>query len=450
MGDFPPVIAALATAEGGALAVVRLSGEGVLSVVAPFCRLKNGLSLAQTSPRRFYLCELHDGDRTVDEGFFVRFASPKSFTGEEAVELHVHGGTVVPRRVLGLARRHGARAAAPGEFTRRALASGRLDLVQAEAIAQLVAARTERAGELALRMLRGEGSRAFRALRERLYQLLSSLEVVVDYPEEEDAPPPSWKEELVSLRDQAERLRQQKEPSRYLRQGARVVIGGPPNVGKSSLFNRLLSEEKAIVSDEPGTTRDVVEGWMTIEGTPVLLQDTAGLGPARGQVEAEGVRRARAGLEQADLLLVVSDVTRGPGGLERELLERHGERAVAVWNKADLLASAPTLPRVPKGTHLVSCKTGVGIAGLRRALAEVLAPQDAGEQHLFLTERQAEIVEGIAQQLQEALEGADQGVPADVLTVHLRACLDLFAELTGEDVAETLLDTIFARFCVGK
>lgn len=426
--------------------MVRLSGGGVLPVVAPFCRLKSGLALEETSPRRFYLCELHDKDLVVDEGFFVRFAAPKSFTGEDVVELHLHGGAVVPQRVLGLARRYGARVAAPGEFTRRALMNGRLDLVQAEAVAQLVAARTERAGELALRMLRGEGSAAFRTLRERLYQLLSSLEVVVDYPEENDEDLPSWREELVWLRDQAQKLRQEKEPSRYLRQGARVVIAGPPNVGKSSLFNRLLSEEKAIVSEEPGTTRDVVEGWITIKGTPVLLQDTAGLRPPLGEVEAEGVRRARAGLEQADLLIVVSDVTRGPGEEERRLLERHGDSALAVWNKADLAIS----PQAPEGVHLISCKTGVGIAGLRRAMADFLAPQDAGENRLYLTERQAEIVEKIYRELQEAVAGEKRGVPADVLTVHLRACLDLFAELTGEDVTETLLDSIFARFCVGK
>jgi tRNA modification GTPase len=456
--DFYPedCIAALATPWGqSALAVIRVSGPGCLDRLSLVFSPSDGGGLAERDGHTLvhgWLHELPSGGREpverIDEALVALFRGPRSFTGEDSAELSTHGSPVILRRALEVLLRAGFRAASPGEFTLRAFINGKMDLTQAEAVNELVRARTDRARALALSRLSGAVEETIRGIKSGLVGLLAGLEVRIDYPEEEIEGPPLDMAELDRRRDELRRLLATYRVGSLYQEGISVVLAGPTNCGKSTLFNRLLREDRAIVSEVHGTTRDYLEGFLSLRGIPVRLYDTAGFREARDEIEREGIRRTEGIVGGAQVLLYLVDCSRGVMPADREILERASPRAIPLWSKADL-AAAPC----PEGFVAVSGRTGEGIEELtgrivERALSGLGAVDTDGP--IIDSLRQKELLERALGALQELDRGRSEGQPFDLLAVDLKEALDALGEITGEVSSQEILDTVFSRFCVGK
>lgn len=456
-------IAAIATAPGrGGVAVVRVSGSQAYYVASTLTGRTVDVSLAG----RFFHAHFHACGEVIDDGLVLVFGAPHSYTGEDVVELQGHGGSVTPRRVLEACLAAGARLARRGEFTERAFLNGRLDLGAAEAVIDLVDARTERAADDAVARLGGAGAKKLEELYLSTIDLSSRIEHSLDFEEEEL--PLDFRESLLiginKLTDTVRRSLSTAREGRMLREGALVVLAGAPNAGKSSLLNALLGTGRAIVSDEAGTTRDSIEEWMEIDGWPVRLVDTAGLRIAVGAIESEGVARAEALIEEADIVLrlVSAETVTQP-------IANGDEREISIISKCDLLAAnqftegivSCSQESVSDGAMasvmnaapiMISSKTGIGLDTLKSAIAArlvQLAAKDSEETGADVTTRQKECLLGAQDSLERAvaaLESSDWVVAAN----ELRAAAESFGRVLGKVYSEDLLDALFSRFCVGK
>ena len=422
--DESSTIAAVATAPGrGGVAVVRVSGPEAFAMASAL----TGRHVDAACAGRFFHATFRHGGKTLDDGLVLVFAAPASYTGEDVVEFQTHGGVVAPRRVLDACLACGARLARRGEFTQRAFLNGRLDISAAEAVIDLVDAKTDRAADDAVARLGGAAARADADLYATALDISSRLEHALDFSEDEL--PPGYVEEIeAAMADLVARVageRKRLREGKILREGALVVLAGPPNAGKSSLLNALLGEKRAIVSAEAGTTRDAIEEWLDVGGWPVRLVDTAGIRRAANAVEAEGVDRAEELIARADLVVALDlDV---PGALR-------------VHSKCDLACG--------EGLN-VSAVTGEGLDALREAIASRLAAHAASgdEPQAEASARRGELL-GAAR---EALMRAVEGLPDLVLAANgARAASESLGRLAGKVYADDLLDALFSRFCIGK
>jgi tRNA modification GTPase len=418
-------------------------------VVAPLIRSRTALgSLPSHRLTRVVLTDPLTG-RMVDDALCTVMRAPSSYTGEDTVEISCHGSPTLAAMLLERLIQGGARLAEPGEFTRRAFVNGRLDLAQAEAVALLIAARTERAVALAARGIAGDLSRRLEVLREELLVVIASLEVVLDFPEEVSAPEnPESAHDISRLLGEAGSLVRGAKMGRAAQAGVTIAIVGPPNAGKSSLFNALLGRDRAIVTPQAGTTRDVIEGTIVVGGTPVRLMDTAGLGEPRDHIDEEGMRRARAAMAESDVLLVVLDGSQAP---DRTLIaETQGLPHIVVFSKSDL------------GTHpnallfgnavLASVKTEDGLDALLSRLRAAVAERagiDGDESAIAVSVRQVEILQKLEDSLRRS-ELALVTAPTEIALLELKVALEAVCELLGLDVGDAVLDTVFSKFCVGK
>jgi tRNA modification GTPase len=459
-------IAAIATAPGrGAVGIVRVSGPSVLALVQAVC----GRPL---KPREAtYVPFLAADGSTIDQGLAIHFPAPHSFTGEDVLELQAHGGPVVLQLLLarcleagagndpatGKPRLQGLRVAEPGEFSERAFLNDKIDLAQAEAIADLIDASTEAAARSASRSLSGEFSREIHALRDALIHLRMLVEATLDFPEEEidflqkaDA-----QGQLERLRETLARVMQRARQGALLREGIKVVIAGQPNAGKSSLLNALAGAELAIVTPIPGTTRDVVSQTIQIEGVPLHVIDTAGLRESEDHVEKIGIERAWGQIESADAVLFLHDLTRaaqadyvaGDAVIAATLAEKlpGSVPVIDVWNKVDLAVSAPS-PSIR-----LSAKTGEGLDDLRKKLLEAAGWQAAPEGVYIARERHVQALRRVEEHLlQAAAHLAAEAQALDLLAEELRLAQNALNEITGEFTTEDLLGVIFSSFCIGK
>jgi tRNA modification GTPase len=436
-------IAAIATPAGrGGIAVVRVSGPGAPNIA-------RALIGALPAPRRARLAAFRDanGD-TIDEGLALFFPAPHSYTGEAVVELHGHGGPVVMHALLTACLDAGARLAEPGEFTRRAFLEGRLDLAQAEAVADLIDAASRGAARSALRSLQGEFSAAIESLAGALVELRALTEAMLDFPEEEvdtlhrdDAAG-----RLERVRAALETVFARSRQGSLLRSGVHVVLAGRPNVGKSSLLNRLAGEDRAIVTPIAGTTRDALRESIEIDGVPLVIVDTAGLRESREEVERIGVERARAEIARADVVLFVVEAGAGLSNDERALLAAmpDGVPCVRVANKIDRLDAGSC---AGADSVAVSAKTGTGLDALRRAILDA-AGWHPGEESVFLArERHLRALTKARSHLEAA---AQEDGRWELFAEELRLAHTALGEITGEFSADELLGEIFARFCIGK
>ncbi|RYZ11785.1 MAG: tRNA uridine-5-carboxymethylaminomethyl(34) synthesis GTPase MnmE [Alphaproteobacteria bacterium] len=450
-------IIALASGSGRAgVAVIRASGPGALGLLAHFSTRK------APEPRVASVRELFDGDEFLDEAVVLSMPGPNSYTGEDVVEFHVHGGPAIIEAVLASAvKSRLCRIADPGEFTRRAFDAGRMDLTQAEAIGDLIDAETEGQRRQAGRLYQGEAARTFEGWRGLLVSAMAALEASIDFPDEADIPGEinlTALEPIETLAADLEAALGDAGRLRSVREGFRVAILGPPNAGKSSLMNRLARREAAIVSPVAGTTRDVVEVRLVLAGYPVWVADTAGLREASDAIEAEGVKRALARAEEADLRIWVSDASDTAGDVSRETLaglDRSGLAEVRpgdlkVLNKADLVGSGAA--EAGSGdAFVVSAKTGAGFDAFERRLAQIVREQlDADEPPLVTRARHRELVEEALAAVERGLEGARIGIGAELVSEDLRLAARALGRITGSIDAEDLLDRIFSKFCVGK
>lgn len=443
-------IVAIATPSGeGALGVIRLSGDDALSIARQLAELPD-----EPESHRVYVRRLVEGDEVLDEAVILYFRAPRSFTGETVIELQCHGGRITLQRVLDACLRAGARLAEAGEFSRRALENGRLDLVQVEAIADVIHAQSESAQRLALQHLAGRLSREIDVLKAKLFELVTLVEAAIDFSLEEDVytiSPEEISEALRPIVSGTITLLGTYDAGRMRNDGIRLAIVGPPNAGKSSLLNHLLGEERALVTDIEGTTRDYLEESCRIGNLDFRLIDTAGIRATDDRVEAMGVERARALAREADVVLVVSDAARPEQ--EAELVEELDVSSVALLrNKVDLVAEPPpahsSFPSVS-----VSLKTGSGLESLPGFFAE--AAERAGYRVgagtvLISRARHREALEDALSHLQRAEHAAHAGLDHTFIAQDLRAGLDALGTLTGAITADDILNRIFGDFCIGK
>jgi len=444
-------IAAIGTALGaGAIALVRLTGPKAIEIAeAIFSRRLESLP-ARTCHYGKILAE--DG-QVLDDVLAVTFKAPHSFTGEDMVEFHCHGGMLIPQQVLARLLRAGARMALPGEFSSRAVCNGKLDLVQAEAIQSLIASRSEQAARLARRQLEGVLSQKLRSLMAQMTDLAGILEAWVDFPEE-DLEFASFDEvtsALEALNQELLELHGSYQRGRRIQGGFTMALGGVPNAGKSSLMNALLGRDRAIVTEIPGTTRDLLEGELQVGGYSVRLLDTAGLRHTSELIEAEGIRRSLGALKDADLRLLVLDSQRGLDEAQQQLIkEWSGPNTICIWNKIDL---TPAPSCAIQGTQIrVSARHGTHLNELIRALENIINQEGANhaDAHLLTEERHAEAVQLAAQHLQGVIDGLQNGISAEYVAFEMRQSLQCIAQLLGLDVHESILSAIFSRFCLGK
>lgn len=445
-------IVAVGTPTGvGAIAVVRLSGPDAFAIAGRLTDLPDPVP-----SHRAVLRTLREGDDVLDRALVLCFVGPRSATGDDVVELHCHGGIVTPRRVVDALVRAGARPARAGEFTRRALAAGRLDLLQVEAIADVIHADGDAAQRLAQRHLGGELSARIDAVKAPLVTLLSLVEAAIDFSDEEDVGVIDGAEVAAHiapmLRD-IESLLGTWNSGRLRHDGVRVAIVGAPNAGKSSLLNHLLGHERALVTDVPGTTRDWLEEGWTLDGVMYRLVDTAGLRHTDDRVEALGVERARQVLAAADTALLVVDASEPHVApeLARDLAKLP---SAVVVNKADLVASPPTLSlpdEMPRAD--VSLHTGQGCDALPdvlRRLAQDAGLSDGGGGVAITRARHRARLKEAHQALEQARVAALDGVEHELMALDLRAALDALGELTGAVTSDDVLRRILSDFCIGK
>jgi tRNA modification GTPase len=455
-GDGTTIVAPATPAGAGAVSVLRLSGPESFPIVY---RL-TGVDPSRVPPRALSRCAVRDGNGDeIDSALVAFFPAPRSFTGEDVAEIHLHGNPVLVERAAEAACGLGAVPAAPGEFSRRAYQNGKMDLTEAEALADLIAARTAGAARAALRQLKGGIRDAVAPLRGQIVSLLALLEASIDFSDEEDIPLLTYEnlqERVSELEEQVGRIIDSYASGHRYRDGATLAIAGVANVGKSRLLNRILGEERAIVTEIPGTTRDYLSGEISLAGIPLRVIDTAGLREALDPVEREGVRRSREIIAGADLILFVLDGSRPAheGDLEayREVEERPH---LVILNKRDLPAVADGgLFRGSgrAGEVPVSAKTGEGIDAILRAIADEILPGEGAImaeapltriRHLDAA-RKADVA------LKRALDAAGRALPLEFIASDVRDAAQALAELTGEIAPEEVLEAIFSTFCIGK
>ncbi|MBN1557878.1 MAG: tRNA uridine-5-carboxymethylaminomethyl(34) synthesis GTPase MnmE [Lentisphaerae bacterium] len=450
-------IAAIATAPGEAgIAVVRVSGPRSLAIGDRL--VQEGVQPPSGRPGgTFFHARIRgaSGD-ALDEAIVLVYRAPHSYTREDVLEIQTHGGRACAGRTLEAVLAAGARPAEPGEFTRRAFLNGRLDLLQAEAVADLIRARSDRAAAAALDQLEGSLSDWLTNIYNDLLNVTSDVEGTLDFPEEDlpDAVPADLQARLDEMRQRLEALLATWHEGRLLREGARVVIGGKPNVGKSTLFNRLVNAERVIVADSPGTTRDTIEETVVIDGIPVRLNDTAGLRESLCRIEREGVSRAQALIAQADVVLYVLDASEplDPGD-SAALARLPGASTIPILNKTDLgRRCEPPATKLPP--LWVSLLTDTELPRIRAAIAETLSVHTDAPPHAVISQRHRTLVAQALQEVKKARSVLDEAGPADDMSAcaasHTRSALDALAAVIGRATHEDMLDRIFSRFCIGK
>lgn len=456
-------IAAISTPMGeGAIAIVRLSGEQAIEIAGKLFQGVGGKKLTDVASHTIHYGHLIDPrtDEVAEEVMVSVMKGPKTFTKEDVIEINCHGGLVSVNRVLQLVLNAGARLADPGEFTKRAFLNGRIDLSQAEAVMDLIRAKTDRAMNVALGQMEGRLSRLISRLRQEILETLAHVEVNIDYPEYDDVEEMTHQlliEKAQYVRDEIKKLLQTSQQGKILREGLSTVIVGRPNVGKSSLLNSLVHENKAIVTDIPGTTRDVIEEYVNVRGVPLRLLDTAGIRETEDIVERIGVERSRQVLKEADLLLLVlnyaDDLTVEDENIFKAV---EGMDVIVIVNKTDLpqRIDLERVKELAKDHKLVttSLLEDVGVDELEEAIAALFfaGSIEAGDMTYVSNSRHIALLNQSLYSIEEAITNVSAGVPIDIVQIDLTRTWELLGEIIGESVHESLIDQLFSQFCLGK
>ena len=450
-------IAAIATAvvpQQGSVGIVRLSGAEAIAIARTLFHAP-GHQAWETHRILYGYVHHPQTQQLVDEALLLIMQAPRSYTREDVVEFHCHGGIMPVQQVLQLCIEQGARLAQPGEFTLRAFLNGRLDLTQAEGIADLVGSRSPQAAQAALAGLQGKLAVPIRQLRANCLDILAEIEARIDF--EEDLPPldeATVVAQIEQLLAEVARILATADQGELLRTGLKIAIVGRPNVGKSSLLNAWSRSDRAIVTELPGTTRDVIESQLVVGGIPVQVLDTAGIRPTLDQVEKIGVERSRRAAQAADLVLLTIDATTGWTTAEQEIYEQVQHRPlILVINKTDLAPSATvSFPNRINYSVTTAAAHNQGIEGLEKAILETVHTNNlkAADLDLAINQRQAAALTRAKLSLEQVQQTITQQLPLDFWTIDLRGAIQALGEITGEEVTESVLDRIFSRFCIGK
>ena len=454
-------ISAVITALGeGAVGIVRISGEQALAVGETLFKAASGKKLAEYKPNTMVYGHVYDQDGSlVDEVLAVFMQGPRSYTAEDVVEIQCHGGLQSLKKILQLTYAAGARPAEAGEFTKRAFLNGRIDLTQAEAVMDIIRSRSEASLKLAARQQQGQLAKELRGLRSALVDVVVNLEAVIDYPEEdiEDVTYGRVQESIASCNDAIDSLLAHAHTGKILREGLRTAIVGKPNVGKSSLLNALLKEERAIVSQYAGTTRDVIEEQLLLDGVPLVLADTAGIRSTEDFVEKIGVEKSRQLLQDAELVICVVDGSEGLTAEDEAILAAaSGKPCVIIVNKSDL-GLAVDLEELKERfgqdkVMTLSAKTLTGVEAFSAWLKDyVYGSEGALSDGAYVQNvRQERLLREARQSLEDASQAAAAMLPYDCIEIDVRTAIDLLGEITGDTVQDEIINEIFSRFCIGK
>jgi tRNA modification GTPase len=453
-------IAAISTPPGeGGIGIIRISGDQALAVGTKILRHPSGKPVTNWVERKVRLGYVVSAeDEPVDEVVYFYFKENRSYTGEDVLEIQGHGGYQNLKRVLTSVLNAGARAAEPGEFTKRAFLNGRIDLAQAEAVIDLIRAQTDLAQNVAFNQLRGDLSSLIKAQEDKLLALLVPVEAALDFPEEEipELEKAKARQEIQAIRETVAKLLAGAERGIILRDAATVVIAGRPNVGKSSLLNQLLGEERAIVTPIPGTTRDYVSEVIDLDGVPIRLVDTAGVRSSNDPVEKAGVEKAHQLMAEADLILVVFDAATTITTEDRALISFLAEKQpIIIFNKTDLpakLQSVSLQKALPGAKTLsISALTGEGIPALKEEIRRVIMGTSGSEQPILVTKirHQEALTEALAL-LDLVDQGLEEQLSEDLLAVNIRAILEALGRISGRSVSNEIIEEIFSQFCIGK
>lgn len=443
----------------GAIAIVRASGEQAFDIAATL--FGSSFDFAALQPNHTKFGVVHDGEQVIDQVVVVKYAAPHSYTGEDMVEISCHGSVYIQKKILELLIEHGCRMATQGEFTQRAFLNGKLDLPQAEAIADLIDSQTETTHKLAINQLKGEFSNRIQELREQFVQLASLLELELDFSEEEVefANRDELYQLLNTLDEEVERLTRSFKMGNVLRKGIPVAIVGQPNVGKSTLLNAILQHDRAIVSHIPGTTRDTIEDTFTIDGTLFRFIDTAGIRQSEDEIENFGIERTFQAIEQASVILYMVDVTHADADtLCRELdefkaqIDLSDKQLLLIANKIDEMEVMPAhyTQWREMGVIFISAKRRVNLEEIEEQLKHFVEAHRIQDLTLLTNERHYALLTSISSTIQRIRQGLDDQIPTDLLAEDVRAALYDLGCLTGTISTDDILNTIFGKFCIGK
>lgn len=454
-------ISAVITALGeGAVGIVRISGADALATAEKIFKSRSGKKLSEYQHHTLVYGHVTDADGTmVDEVLCVYMQAPHSYTAEDVVEIQSHGGIQSLKKILALTYQNGARPAEAGEFTKRAFLNGRIDLTQAEAVMDIIRSRSEASLKLAVRQQNGQLAQELRKLRSKMLDVVINLEAVIDYPEEdiEDVTFDTVAGSIANTAAGIENLLAHAHTGKILREGLRTAIVGRPNVGKSSLLNALLKEERAIVSEYAGTTRDVIEEQLLLDGVPLVLADTAGIRKTEDYVEQIGVEKSRRLLQDAELVICVVDGSEGLTAEDEEILQAASEKpCVIIVNKSDLEIDT-TLQQLQERFGIdkvmpLSARTNEGIDRFAAWLKNyVYGSEGTLSDGVYVQNaRHEELLRQSLQSLQDAQRAAQERLPYDCIVIDVRNAIDLLGEITGDTVQDEIINEIFARFCIGK
>ena len=453
-------ISAISTSVGeGGIGIVRLSGKKSIDIVAKIFEGIGKTSLLDKENRKLNYGYIVDGDKIVDEVLVAFMKGPNTYTREDIVEIYCHGGIVPVRKILELSLKNGARLAEAGEFTKRAFLNGRLDLSQAEAVMDLINAKTDKSYDMSLDQLEGSLSKKVRELRDKLLFILANIEASIDFPEDdlEVDEYDEMEENLVFLKDEIKGLLETSDRGKILKDGLNTIILGKPNVGKSSLLNAILRENRAIVTDVPGTTRDIIEEYINIDGIPLKIVDTAGIRATDDIVEKIGVDRARDMVKDADLLIGVFDTSKALVKDDYDIIELlNTKKSIVLLNKSDLDKewSAKDIEKLLEGQKIIdgSIIKGQGLVSLEDEIKSMFYSGHINlESDIVINNlRHKNQLEKSLENIEEALKGVRLSMPLDCLEVDIKNCWDNLGEISGDTVGEDILDRIFSEFCIGK
>ncbi len=456
-------IAAISTPYGtGGIGIIRISGAGAFRVAESIFRSRRGFSEIRSHTVTHGRIIDPISNRMIDDVLLIKMKAPHTFTGEDIVEVNCHGGIVVLRNVLSIIYRHGARAAEPGEFTKRAFINGRIDLAQAEAVIDLINSKTDEASRAAAAQLEGRLSDSIRIVRRQLIELIARIEAVIEYPEHdiEDITGETVYKGVHKAKGELKRINESYERGRLLREGITAVIIGKPNAGKSSLLNALAGSSKAIVTDIPGTTRDIIEEYINIKGIPVRILDTAGIRSTDDPVESIGVERARMAASEAELIIIVLD---GQTGLQQEDMEiiasTEEKKRIVIINKTDIaddevIADIAKMLRDSGDPPVVvaSMTDGTGMDKLVDMIDEMFSAGkiNVNDEVLITNVRHRQHIEDAIISLESAEAAYKEGLPLDFTTIDIKESAEALGCITGESVSVDVVNEIFSQFCIGK